>query len=467
MIPQIKEITYTGNVAFPGIPVIKEYDTSFEREEYAVSVKCGSVTLKARDDEGIFRAEMILKQLFAGGYARTCELRFRQEFTYRSFMIDSARHMQTVDEIKKMVASAALFGYNVFHWHLCDDQGFRIEMKDLPVLNTVGSYREKDRFGKIRSDERYGGYYTEEEIRDIVAFCAERFITVVPEIDMPGHTTAIISAIPEISCEQKQIPLRCGQGIFPEILCAGNEETFGTIFRILDTVAKLFPGEYVHIGGDEAPKKKWDDCAKCRKRIKDEGLKNSEELQGYFMNRVAAYLGTLGKKTVAWNESLNSGILDSGIIVQKWMRGEENCARHTERGGKIICSDFGYVYLDYPYGMTPLDKVFFYDPFFRGCRKENVLGFDTPLWTEYITDFARLTYLAYPRMCAVACLSRTRKTPADYAAFRRDLRRILPLLGKEYGITAAPEKDFERTRSAAGKAVRFLVQPQIMKLFDK
>ena len=456
IIPRPDRIRKLSDLTVPAnSPVLRKRDYKLSAGEYLLRILSGVIFLSASDNEGFRNGMNAIKQLrFCNNELCECELHLKPRFPYRSFMIDSARHMQTVDEIKKMIEAAALFGFNVFHWHLCDDQGFRIE-SDIDRLNEISSYRENDRFGNVRSDNRYGGYYTREEIRDIVEFCRERCITVVPEIDMPGHTTAIISAYPNVSCEGKNIPVRCTNGIFPEILCAGKEETFDLIFRILDEVTELFPGEYIHIGGDEAPKTKWENCTACKERMKSEGLADFEQLQGYFMNRVAGYLRQKGKTVIAWNESLKSGTLDDGIVIQKWLAGKKECLKHAQKGGRLICSDMEYVYLDYPYGMTPLDKVYSYPIIPKGVNEDSVMGIDTPLWTEYITDFGKLCYQGFPRMLAVAEIASLDKYKCSYNDFQKRLSLILPIL-EEYGITPAPEKEWERDINGVKKMIDFL-----------
>jgi|LSQX01.2.fsa_nt_gb hexosaminidase len=459
IIPKLSEFYYIGKGYMPeNADIVRINDDRFAREEYDIEISTKQITVKSATDEGYYRAMTTLRMLMDyNKEIRVCHIHDKPRFSYRAFMIDSARHMQSIEEIKKMINAAAQFKFNVFHWHLCDDQGYRIESTSLPELNIIGSYRKNDRFGKIRSDLRYGGYYTKDEIRDIVAYAKERYIEVVPEIDMPGHTTAIISTFPNVSCEGKKIDVRCTGGIFPEILCAGNDETFELIYKILDEVIELFPGDYVHIGGDEAPKIKWKNCEKCQKRMKDHQLKNEEELQGWFMNKVADYLSSKGKKTISWNESLKSGILSSDIIVQQWLKGEKAVTKHVNNGGSAIFSDFGHVYLDYPHSFTPLDKVYSYKPVFKIIHsEENILGIDSPLWTEFITDDNRLEYLAYPRLCAVSEIAWSDEKSRNYDDFLKRLDAVMPIFEK-LNINVAPKSDWHRTPEGVRKTIQFFI----------
>ncbi len=418
-------------------------DEKMAEQAYALKISNGKITITSKGEWGKFYAEKTLEQMCEAGKLPCCRIADTPAFPYRGFMIDSARHMQTVDEIKTYIEAAARYKFNVFHWHLCDDQGWRIESEKYPELCTKGAYRDCHGFGSDNM-ERYGGYYTKEQIRDVIDFCKERYIDVIPEIDMPGHTTAIVSTYPELSCKGEQIPLETTGGIFRNILCAGKEEVFDFCFGILDEVCELFPSEYIHIGGDEAPKDRWKECECCQNRIKSENLSNEEQLQGYFANRIIDYLSKKGKKVLAWNETLNSGLTDN-VIICDWMDKLHKSETFANAGGKIIIEDFYHYYLDYPYGMTPLKKTYEYDPYLErltAIGKMGVLGVETPIWTEYVEDFERLCYMCFPRMIAVAETGWTKKGNAEYKDFKlRVINQRQKLL--QMGITMADESEWD------------------------
>lgn len=427
-----------------------EKDFVFEKKEgipeegYEITIGEDGVFVAYSTGKGLFYARNTLSQL-EGENGKLPFLRIvdAPRFSYRAFMIDSSRHMQTVGEIKKFIEAAAFFKFNVFHWHLTDDQGWRIESEKYPELNRVGSYRNGHGFSS-RNKAVYGGYYTKDEIRDVVEFCRERHIDVIPEIDMPGHMVAAIASYPELSCSGKATEVAKQAGIHKNILCAGKEEVFKFCFDIIDEVSELFPYKYFHIGGDEAPKVRWDNCPHCLERIREEGLKDSEELQGYFVNRIIAHLRKLGKKPVVWNESLKSGMLEKDAVVCDWMDRDHLCEPWANDGGKIIIEDFFHYYLDYNYGITPLKKTYSYNPMLEKLDivgRKNVLGVETPIWTEFVEDFERMCYLCFPRLMAVGESGWTNWGRHDFRDFCRraeaNRARLLSM-----GINMAPGKDW-------------------------
>lgn len=414
-------------------------------EGYEILIDSQKAVITYNSESGLFYARQSLAQLKNpdGSYPHVA-ISDAPRFGYRAFMIDSARHKQTVDEIKTYIEAAARFKFNTFHWHLCDDQGWRIESEKYPELNRVGSYRDSWGFGSKRQ-ERYGGYFTKAEIRDVVAYCKERFINVIPEIDIPGHSVAAIASYPYLSCRGEQLRVETRPGVHKDILCAGKESTFEFCFGILEEVIELFPYEYIHIGGDEAPKNRWNECNECKRRMWKEQLSNSEELQGYFVNRIVEFLKTKGKKAIAWNESLNSGMLDKSVIVCDWADREHRCEKFANNGGKIIIEEFFNYYLDYPYGMTPLKKTYTYDPLLKDLNdvgKKNVIGVETPIWTEFVEDFDRLCYMCFPRMMAVAETGWTNEEERCYKSFFERAEHSREMLSK-LGINMADSKKWD------------------------
>lgn len=403
-------------------------------ESYILKVSHNSITIAASCKCGLFRGWQTLKQLAVlapDGLIPCCRIEDSPRYKYRGFMIDSVRHFPSVKQIKKMIDAAALFKFNVFHWHISDDQGFRFESKKYPLLNETGSFRNSSDFGKKHVNERYGGYYTREEMADIVSYCHDRFITVIPELDMPGHVSALIASYPFLSCEEKPIDVATRQGIFPDILCAGKVTTYSFIKDLLDEICEVFPDKYIHIGGDEAPKTKWKKCPYCQAKLAKEGLKNEEELQGWFVNEIASYLKSKGREVICWNESLKSGLVDSSVTAQMWMDRDSLCVKHANSGGSVIISDFYHYYLDYPYGMTPLDKVYNYNPVQKGMTADgadNIIGIEAPLWSEFVDTDRQMEFMFFPRLTAVAEAAWSAEDNRDCEDYKRRLARVIAIL---------------------------------------
>lgn len=448
VVPRPNSVTYTGGVvcetAFKNVFEYTVSDPKLGEEGYCLKVEPSSITLTANTEQGLFYARKTLEQLMSADTIPCVTVEDKPRFSYRGFMLDSARHMQTVDDIKKIIDVAALLKFNVFHWHLCDDQGYRIESEKFPELNVKGSWREGDDFGNRHVKEPYGGFYTKDEIRDIVAYCAERFIEVIPEIDLPGHTTALISTYPHLSCRNEQIKVKTKQGIFEDILCAGKDETLKFVYELLGEIIELFPSEKFHIGGDEAPKIRWKECPECQAKIRELGLENEEELQGWFTSKIIEFLAEKGKKAIVWNESLAGGNLPEGTAVQMWMDPKKNCITWANRGNAIINSDFYHYYCDYPYYMTPLKKTYSFLPVPKGVApimERFVLGVECPMWTEYVYNFEWLCHMAFPRFAAVAERGWTKERLCDCGDFENRFKNIIPLL-KEKGVCPAPESEW-------------------------
>lgn len=436
----------------------RETDIQYKRdpkvthpEGYKIRVYNGTVTVAANTRQGEFYAKQTLRQIMSSASVVPefciCD---EPAFAYRGFMIDCARHFFPMDAIKKMIDAAAMFKLNTFHWHLTDDQGWRIEIAQYPNLTKTGATRPFSHFGRDLDSNTHTGFYTKAEIREIVSYCAERCIEVIPEIDMPGHTCAAIAAYPTLSCRGETITVKTHGGIFHDILCAGKEETFQFLFRVLDEVMELFPSHKIHIGGDEAPKTRWNACPDCQARMQAEHITDAEGLQGYFTNRIADYLEAHGFTPIVWNEALKSGNLKNNVLVQLWMDKGGYCVRRANRGGKVIISDFYHYYADYPYGMTPTDKTYLYNPLPEGLSfagERNILGVEAPIWTEHVADFQRMGYMCYPRFAAVAETGWTKPLHKNYADFERRFACVKPLL-EETGVIPAPFTDWVPGKTA-------------------
>lgn len=414
---------------------------------YRLCIEKNRITVTAADEKGFFYAQQTLRQL-AGVYGAkipTLEIEDAPAFPHRGFMVDSVRHMQSIDELKRLIDAAALFKFNVFHWHISDDQGFRFESEVFPELTGLASVRDSSDFGKVHDSTPYGGYYTKQEMREIIAYCHERFITVIPEIDLPGHTCAILHAMPSLSCKGEPVSVKTTGGIFDEILCGGKEETFSFLFALLDELCEVFPDEYIHLGGDEAPKTNWKACPVCQEKMRQEGLRNEEELQGYMTVRIARHLKEKGRSVICWNETLASDNIPTDICIQNWMDKKKKCPTFAAQGGRVIYSDYYHYYTDYPYAMTPLKKTYNADPIPKNLPEamaDSCIGVETPIWTEHVRDFERLCYMTWPRFAAVSETGWTQKERKNYADFRQRITALLPLLAQA-GIAAAPPEDWD------------------------
>lgn len=430
VIPAPYEIEYLPGFSKVSAPVTLYKEVRLPKDGFIIHID-GTVRIGASSESGYFYAEQLLEQIKfqCGQNIPNVHIKDIPKYTYRAFMIDSCRHFTAVEDIKKMIDRCAKLRFNVFHWHLTDDQGWRPEIKQFPELTEKGAYRQGSHFGEEQNEDTYGGFYTREEMEAIVHYAHERHMIVVPEIDMPGHVSALLASVDGLACEGKDVQVKTHAGIFKDIICAGSDDSYDTIYEILDEICEIFPDEYIHLGGDEAPKAQWKSCPVCRQCIADEGLANEDELQGYFINRINSYLACKGKKVITWNESLKGGNLDEDITVQMWM---DPKGLSKASPNKLINSDFYHYYADYPYVMTPLKKVYDYDPDING----NVMGIDTPIWTEYIGTFAKMEYMCFPRFIAVAQTAWCRKKP-PYEQFRLALEEIIGCYGFESAAAQA------------------------------
>lgn len=426
--------------------VTRKIDPRIENEEgYILAIRTNKITVYGKTKKGIFYGIQTVRQLLATSNASIpcVTIKDSPAYSYRAFMVDCARHMVSVEDLKKLIDAASLLKMNVFHWHLTDDQGWRFESKKYPLLNTISAYRESSDFD-VHIAGRYGGVYTQEEMREIVRYCEERFITVVPEFDLPGHSRALLAAYPEFSCRGKALPVETRAGVFDDILCAGKEETFEIVFNLLDEIMQIFPGEFIHIGGDEAPKVRWVSCPKCRKRMQDERLKTAEELQQYFMNRILEYLRDRGRRAIVWNEATHGRKLHPSAVVQLWQNNQNDGAHWANSGGKVIFSDSEYYYFSRPYTITSLKKTYEYEPGqsdVKPERRKYILGVETAVWTERIRDFPRLSYMCFPRIAAVAETGWTRAENKNEKTFESRFKRLTPLI-KSTGVVPAPPSEW-------------------------
>lgn len=349
---------------------------------------------------------------------RSVKIEDEPRFVYRGMLLDVGRYFFPVEFVKKSIDYAALHKMNYFHWHLTDDPGWRIEIKKYPNLTNVGAWRNKTNIFQFTDStagsEHYGGYYTQEEIKDVVQYAKDRYITIIPEIEMPAHSLSAIVSYPELGCTGGPYAMPEKWEAYKEIFCAGNEKPFEFIENVLDEVMALFPSQYIHIGGDECPKDRWKVCPKCQARIKNENLKDEHELQSYFIRRVEKYVNSKGKTLIGWDEILEGGLAPNAVVMS-W-RGESGGIAAAKDKHKVIMTPSEYCYLDYPQKekeenvqdwmrLTSLEKVYSYEPVPKELNEEEsryVLGGQANVWTEFISNPARAEYMMFPRFTALA-----------------------------------------------------------------
>ncbi len=367
----------------------------------------------------------------------------KPRFRWRGVHLDSSRHFFPKEWVKKLIDLAAYYKLNTFHWHLTDDQGWRLEVKKYPRLTEVGAWRRET----MEDGEPYGGFYTQEDIKEVVDYARRRFITIVPEIEMPGHSLAALAAYPELSCTGGPFKVGTEWGVMNDVFCAGSEETFTFLENVLAEVSELFPGEFIHIGGDEVPKLRWKNCVRCQARIKAEGLKDESELQSYFIKRVEAFLHSRGRRLIGWDEILEGGLAPRATVMS-W-RGVAGGIEAARSGHDVVMSPTSHCYFDYYQGRVeepkaiggflPIDKVYSFEPIPPGLKPEeaaHILGAQANLWTEYIATPEHAEYMLFPRLWALAEVvwSLKEKNWADFENRLRAHYDRLALRGVNYRV---------------------------------
>ncbi|UII32696.1 family 20 glycosylhydrolase [Fulvivirga ulvae] len=434
-------------------------DSSIENAEgYRLNVDQKGITLSARSGAGYFYGVQTLRQLLENSDIRPSnkvmipwlKINDHPRFEWRGMMLDVSRHFFPKDFIKKFIDYLAMNKLNTFHWHLVDDQGWRIEIKKYPLLTEKGAWRvnkENLHWNSRSTPEEgevadFGGFYTQEEIREIVKYAAERHVTIVPEIEMPAHVSAAISAYPWLSCKQEPIPVPSG-GVWPitDIYCAGNDSTFMFLEDVLTEVMDLFPSQYIHVGGDEATKTAWEQCPKCQRRIKTEGLSDVHELQSYFISRVEQFLNANGRRLIGWDEILEGGLAPNATVMS-W-RGMNGGIEAAKEGHKAVMSPGTHLYFDHYQGQqqleppafggySPISHVYTFDPApdSLGEAVGYILGGQANLWTEYVPTPEHAEYMIFPRIYALAEVLWTPKEKKDWDNFIDRVNRHLPTLDK-------------------------------------
>ncbi|MDR0232319.1 MAG: family 20 glycosylhydrolase [Dysgonamonadaceae bacterium] len=439
--------------------ICKLNDKLPNKESYILYIAGDKITIEAREPAGFFYAAQTIRQLLptviesetrqnnVKWAVPCCKIEDSPYYRYRGMHLDVCRHFSPKEEVMAYLDQLAFLKINKFHWHLTDDQGWRIEIKKYPRLTEVGGFRNRTMIGHYSDvprrwdDTRVGGYYTQEDIKEVLAYAKKRFITVIPEIEMPGHAIAALAGYPQYSCSGGPFEVEGRWGIFNDIFCA-REETFGFLQDILDEVAELFPGEYVHIGGDEAPKIRWERCYACQTRMKEEGLKDEHELQSYFVKRMGKHLTDKGKRFIGWDEILEGGLAPNAIVMS-W-RGNEGGIAAARQGHDVIMTPTYALYLDYYQSQLPseplaiggyvsLQMVYEYNPTPKELTPEeakHILGPQANLWTEYLPSRERREYMIFPRIVALA---ENGWLPQDKKDFRNFESR-LPFLLERYDI---------------------------------
>ena len=395
------------------------------REGYSIGVSSAGVRIEAGSPAGAFYGMQTLLQLLPPGRGDYLPVPCvgivdSPRFAWRGLMLDVARHFFTKQEVMRYVDEMVRYKYNVLHLHLSDDQGWRIEIKSLPELTQHGAWRvaRTGRWGDYLpalGDEAatYGGYYTQDDMREIIRYARERYVTILPEIDVPAHSLALISSYPNLSCTQLSYPVNPGArppAREDNALCIGNDSVFLVLDKIFTELAALFPGEYIHVGGDEAYKGFWADCPKCQKRMADEHLKNADELQSYFVRRMEKMLTAKGKKLIGWDEILEGGLAPSATVMS-W-RGMSGGVTAARMGHAVVMTPWDYCYLDLyqgeaageppTYGMCRLKDSYTYDPVPDSVDERMILGGQGNLWSESVPNYRHVEYMTWPRGLALA-----------------------------------------------------------------
>lgn len=414
--------------------------TGLGPEGYLLSVTKKNVTIEALTPAGLFYGVQTLAQLLPPAWESrmpssdivwqvpSVKIEDKPRFRWRGAHLDVGRHFFPVDSIKKYIDILARLKINTFHWHLTEDQGWRIEIKKYPRLTEVSAWRKET----MDDSQPHGGFYTQDEIREVVAYALKRHITIVPEIEMPGHCQAVLAAYPELSCSGGPFKVGTEWGVSYDVYCAGNEKTFAFLEDVLGEVIELFPGEFVHIGGDEVPKLRWQNCVKCQNRIKEEGLADEAELQSYFIRRIERFLNAKGKRLIGWDEILEGGLAPNAAVMS-W-RGITGGIEAARSGHDVVMTPTSHCYFDYYQGkydepkaiggFLPMEKVYAYEPIpveLKPDEAKHVLGAQANVWTEYIPNFEQVEYMLLPRLLALSEVVWTRPELKDFNDFSRRL----------------------------------------------
>nr|WP_314497325.1 glycoside hydrolase family 20 protein [uncultured Chryseobacterium sp.] len=417
--------------------------------DYEIQVTEDFISITGKDSSGLFRGIQTLLQLIQtskSGKIPALKIEDHPKFAWRGMHLDVCRHFFSVDEVKQYIDYLAMYKLNTFHWHLTDDQGWRIEIKKYPKLTEIGSKRKESMIGAYVDDtfdgKPYGPYfYTQDQIKEVVRYAGERHITVVPEIEMPGHALAALSAYPELACTKGPFEAATKWGVFDDVFCP-KDETFTFLENVLDEVIQLFPSQYIHIGGDECPKTRWKECAHCQALIKKHHLKDEHGLQSYFIQRIEKYVNSKGRKIIGWDEILEGGLAPNAAVMS-WT-GIKGGIEAAKTNHFAVMTPGAYCYFDHYQGdpqtepnafggFTPLNKVYSYNPIPAELNPEQskyILGVQANLWTEYILDFKQVQYMIFPRLFALSEVSWGTSKPENYKEFESRVVEHFKILDK-------------------------------------
>ncbi len=437
------------------------------KEAYSINVSSDGILVRAVAPEGIYRATRTL--LKSVGTEKTSSVEFPSaevsdwpRFGYRGLMLDVSRHFSDVEMVKRTIDMLALHQLNIFHWHLTDDQGWRIEIKSHPELTEVGAWRDDTVVGRylggtdyLTDGKRHGGFYTQEQIREIVAYAKERYIEIIPEIDLPGHTSAVLAAYPQLGCEDKEYKVANRWGVIRDVLCAGNPASLDLFKDIMDEVCDLFPGKYIHLGGDECVKDRWKACPKCQRKIRELGLKDGSRyskedyLQSWFMGEVASFVQSKGKRVIGWDEILEGVPMDDSVIMS-W-RGTEGGITAARMGHDVVMTPTSDMYFDQSQtlasqleeipvgGFINVMKVYSYEPLPASLTPEqqkHILGCQANVWCEYMPEERIRQYQMLPRLAALSEVQWTMPERKNYKDFLKRLPKMLSIYD-HYGYNYA------------------------------
>ena len=436
-------------------------------EAYSINVSSDGILVQAVAPEGIYRATRTL--LKSVGTEKTSSVEFPSaevsdwpRFGYRGLMLDVSRHFSDVEMVKRTIDMLALHQLNIFHWHLTDDQGWRIEIKSHPELTEVGAWRDDTVVGRYlggtdypTDGKRHGGFYTQEQIREIVAYAKERYIEIIPEIDLPGHTSSVLAAYPQLGCEDKEYKVANRWGVIRDVLCAGNPASLDLFKDIMDEVCELFPGKYIHLGGDECVKERWKACPKCQRKIRELGLKDGSRyskedyLQSWFMGEVASFVQSKGKRVIGWDEILEGVPMDDSVIMS-W-RGTEGGITAARMGHDVVMTPTSDMYFDQSQtlasqleeipvgGFINVMKVYSYEPLPASLTPEqqkHILGCQANVWCEYMPEERIRQYQMLPRLAALSEVQWTMPERKNYKDFLKRLPKMLSIYD-HYGYNYA------------------------------
>ncbi|MCS2844406.1 beta-N-acetylhexosaminidase [Bacteroides uniformis] len=428
------------------------------REGYVLTVKADRVTLNGQTENGVFYGIQTLRKSIPAETKATSillpagSIQDEPRFSYRGMHLDVGRHFFPIEFVKKYIDLLALHNMNTFHWHLTEDQGWRIEIKKYPKLTEIGAWRDRTVIGRNTEEydnTRYGGFYTQEQAKEIVKYAGERYITVIPEVDLPGHMLAALAAYPEMGCTGGPYEVCPRWGVFEDVLCIGNEKSMQFLEDVMAEIIDIFPSKYIHIGGDEAPRTRWEKCPKCQARIRTEKLKADknhtaeDRLQSYCMTRIEKLLNSKGRQIIGWDEILEGDVAPNATVMS-W-RGSAGGIKAAQLGHDVIMTPNDYCYFDYyqsedtrhePFaigGFVPLEKVYSLNPTASLTEEQakHILGTQANLWTEYIPTSEQVEYMVLPRMAALAEVQWTQLEKKDYTNFTTRLAGLIGLYRRD------------------------------------